>query len=135
MAADVSMGASSPSIMHIWFSFEGRLRRADYWMKYILPILVISVVLSLVDALAGLMIVLDDTTGAGIGILSSIFAIVSIWIALAAGAKRCHDRGRSGWFQLLLLLPVIGWIWLLVELCFLRGTDGENRFGPDPLAA
>ncbi|HAE49771.1 MAG TPA: DUF805 domain-containing protein, partial [Tistrella mobilis] len=52
---------------------------------------------------------------------------------LAIGARRCHDRGRSGWFQLIMLIPLIGWIWLLVEIGFLRGTEGPNRFGPDPL--
>jgi uncharacterized membrane protein YhaH (DUF805 family) len=49
-------------------------------------------------------------------------------------AKRCHDRDRSGWFQLISLIPLIGSIWLLVEVGFLRGTPGPNRFGPDPLA-
>ncbi|MEE9544269.1 MAG: DUF805 domain-containing protein [Rhodospirillales bacterium] len=56
------------------------------------------------------------------------------WTSLAVGAKRCHDRGRSGWFQLISLIPLIGSLWLLVELGFLKGKEGENRFGPDPLA-
>ena len=49
--------------------------------------------------------------------------------------KRCHDRDKSGWFVLISFIPVIGPIWLLVELGFLRGSQGENRFGPDPLTA
>ena len=56
------------------------------------------------------------------------------WTSLAVGAKRCHDRGRSGWFQLISLIPFIGSLWLLVELGILKGKEGENRFGPDPLA-
>lgn len=47
--------------------------------------------------------------------------------------KRCHDRGRSGWFLLINFIPIIGALWLWVELCFLRGTKGPSRFGPDPL--
>ncbi len=55
------------------------------------------------------------------------------WTSLAVGAKRCHDRGRSGWFQLITLIPLIGSLWLFVELGLLKGKEGENRFGPDPL--
>ena len=80
----------------------------------------------------GLMI--DDGMGGGFGILSTIFGLVGIWFSLAVGAKRCHDRNRSGWFQAIVLIPIIGAIWLLIELGFLKGTEGENRFGPDPLA-
>jgi uncharacterized membrane protein YhaH (DUF805 family) len=55
-----------------------------------------------------------------------------LWISIVGGAKRCHDRDRSGWFQLIVLIPILGALWLLVELGFLRGTIGANRFGPDP---
>nr|WP_237183157.1 DUF805 domain-containing protein [Roseomonas gilardii] len=47
--------------------------------------------------------------------------------------KRWHDRGRSGWWNLLLLLPFIGWLWLFISLCCRDGTRGPNRYGPDPL--
>ncbi len=42
-------------------------------------------------------------------------------------------RNRTGWFLLIGLIPLVS-IWLVVELGFLRGTVGPNRFGPDPLA-
>jgi uncharacterized membrane protein YhaH (DUF805 family) len=94
------------------------------------------------------------------GVLSFVVLALLIisWIsALALGIKRLHDRDRSGWWILLLFLgpPVLGAaqastdggfaslvlglgafaisIWMLVELGFLRGTNGPNRFGPDPL--
>jgi uncharacterized membrane protein YhaH (DUF805 family) len=63
-----------------------------------------------------------------------LVGLVGIWVGIAAGAKRCHDRDRTGWFQLIVLIPIIGAIWLLIELGFLKGSEGENRFGPDPLA-
>ena len=50
-------------------------------------------------------------------------------------AKRYHDRDRSGWWLLLILIPLLGPLWLIVVLGFLKGTEGENRFGPDPLQA
>lgn len=129
------MAQENPSIVNIWFSFRGRLKRSAYWLKVALPIFIISIVLSLVDAAAGTVIVLGPWPGGIIGKSSLAFFIFSLWPSFATGAKRCHDRDRSGWFQLLLLLPVIGWIWLLVSIGFLKGTDGPNRFGPDPLAA
>lgn len=119
------------SIVWIWTSFEGRIGRADYWLKYFVPYIAIYIVLMIVDMSVGL--TYDAGTGSESGILSSIFALINIWFGLAVGAKRCHDRNRSGWFQAIMLIPILGWIWLLVELGFLKGTEGENRFGPDPL--
>ena len=123
---------NNQSFVWLWTSFEGRIGRQTYWLKYVLPYVVILIVLSIVDGVSGLMI--DDGMGGGIGILSTIFSLLGIWFGLAAGAKRCHDRGRSGWFQAIMLIPIIGGIWLLVELGFLKGTEGANRFGSDPLA-
>ncbi len=111
-----------------WFllSFDGRITRSAYWLKFVLPYLVIAVVLGILDAILGMQ-------AEGVGLLGGLFGLAAIWPSIAVGAKRCHDRGRSGWFQLILLIPVVGVIWLLVEVGFLRGTMGENRFGPDPL--
>jgi uncharacterized membrane protein YhaH (DUF805 family) len=67
------------------------------------------------------------------GAISGLVSLVLLVPSLAGGVKRAHDRDRSGWFLLLWLLPIIGWIWLFVVLGFLRGTDGPNRFGRDPL--
>ncbi|GHU87403.1 hypothetical protein AGMMS49941_10860 [Deferribacterales bacterium] len=46
--------------------------------------------------------------------------------------KRCHDRNRSGWFILLFLVPIVN-LWAIIELGFLRGTVGDNKYGCDPL--
>ncbi len=116
----------------MWTSFEGRIGRQTYWLKYVVPYVVIIILLSIVETVAG--ITVDDGMGNGIGILSTIFILANIWFGLAVGAKRCHDRNRSGWFQAIMLIPIIGGIWLLVELGFLKGSEGANRFGPDPLA-
>ena len=47
--------------------------------------------------------------------------------------KRWHDRDKSGWWVLIALIPIFGWCWTIVECSFLKGTEGSNRFGPDPL--
>jgi uncharacterized membrane protein YhaH (DUF805 family) len=63
-----------------------------------------------------------------------IVHLLLVWPALAVSVKRWHDRDKSGAWVLLNLLPVIGWIWALIDNGFLRGTSGPNRFGDDPLA-
>ena len=47
--------------------------------------------------------------------------------------KRCHDRDKSGWWCLILVIPLFGFIWAIVDLGLLEGTRGDNRYGPDPL--
>jgi len=123
--------APEMTIGKIWFSFEGRISRSTWWMKYFLPMIGISIALTILDLILGTTFVVDEYSGATQGILSMVFGFANIWFWLAAGAKRLHDRDKSGWWQLLLLIPVIGFIWLFVVQGFLRGTASGNRFGPD----
>ncbi|TJX50878.1 MAG: DUF805 domain-containing protein, partial [Mesorhizobium sp.] len=67
-------------------------------------------------------------------IIGILFALASIYFAIALYAKRWHDRNKSGWWTLIGLIPIIGGIWLLVELGILEGTRGANQYGSDPLA-
>lgn len=112
---------SDPSITSVWFSFEGRTSRSTYWLKYMLPWFGIYIVAGILDAVAGLN-----------GIATLIVGVIGLWPGIANGVKRCHDRDRSGWFLLVSLIPIVG-IWVLIEVWFLRGTMGENRFGSDPV--
>lgn len=73
-----------------------------------------------------------DTTN--FSVLEGLWSLLFLYPALAVTTKRWHDRDKSGWWSLILLVPVIGAIWMTVECGFLHGTDGLNRFGPDPLA-
>jgi uncharacterized membrane protein YhaH (DUF805 family) len=138
-------GKATPmGIVGDWFSFQGRASRKTYWLHYVVVSMALNVGLDLVvwplshfaggrgDAgAAGL-------SSPGLQVLPSVVfcigALVLFIGGFAGGAKRCHDRDRSGWFQLIVLIPFIGPLWLLVELGFLRGTQGMNRFGADPLA-
>jgi len=112
----------------IYISFDGRFNRAKYWLAY-LPLLLISLTATYADFLTGS---LDTQTG--IGPISAVASIILLWPSISLGVKRCHDRDRSGWFLLIAIIPILGAIWLLVEIGFMRGTVGDNRFGPDPLA-
>lgn len=105
-----------------WLSLNGRISRKTYWLQYILPLAIgVSILQAIFEA-------------AGLPLVSLALGLLSMVASLAGGVKRCHDRNRSGWFQLWALLPIIGWIWVFVELYCLRGTLGSNRFGADPLA-
>ncbi|NQU61538.1 MAG: DUF805 domain-containing protein [Rhodospirillales bacterium] len=65
--------------------------------------------------------------------VSFIFILALLWPAFAIGVKRLKDRDMAGWWSLIGIIPLVGQIWALVTLGFFKGTDGENRFGPDPL--
>ena len=58
--------------------------------------------------------------------------LLLFWPAIAVSVKRWHDRDKSGWWVLVAFVPVVGWIWALVQNGMLRGDAGPNRFGPPP---
>ena len=61
-----------------------------------------------------------------------MLALVLFWSLIAIQVKRWHDRDKSGWWIFINIIPFIGF-WALIENGFLRGTEGKNRFGEDPL--
>lgn len=67
------------------------------------------------------------------GLVYLLLALATSIAALLAGAKRAHDRNKTGWFVLLYFVPLLN-IWPFIELFFLPGTAGDNRYGNDPLA-
>ena len=121
--------SSLPSLGKFLFSFQGRISRYQYWVQFILPYVVLAAVVSVIDLITGMY-----NAQTGVGLLSTILSLLVIWPSLAIHVKRCHDRDRSGWFLLIALIPIVGAIWLFVELGCLRGSVGDNRFGADPVA-
>ena len=106
--------------------FSGRSRRKEYWY-FALFCLLIFIALGVVDRPFGFFRI-----EAGIGLLGAIFALLMFIPSLAVGVRRLHDTNRRAWFLLLYFIPFLGVIWLLV-LCALKGTEGDNRYGPDPI--
>ncbi len=130
------------------FSFQGRINRAKYWA---------FVVGSMVAAFVAIGAVFASGFSLPLILLLVVAYLLLFYIGLAVGAKRLHDRGRSAWWLLVFylvpgVLQVIGdlmhvdaaklvlslvtigiAIWAFVELGCLRGTDGPNQYGPDPL--
>jgi len=109
--------------------FNGRARRKEYWMwtLYCTIILLISMVF---DNLFGLTFELlgEDL---GYGWLYLIFGIIQFIPGLAVVVRRLHDVGKSGWYYLIVLIPLIGFIWILVLLCT-DGVEEENKWGTNP---
>jgi len=129
---------------NLLLSFDGRIGRQSWWIGLIVLIVLQWIVMLILGLLFGTSMMggMDPnmppeqaaemaTRGMiPIGIAGLIF----LYPGLALYAKRWHDRGKSGWWSLILLVPIIGGIWALIELGFLRGTDGPNQYGPDPIA-
>ena len=118
-----------------YLNFNGRARRKEYWM-FILFNCIFVIVAMIADNMLGL----DFTIGDGIYSVSLgygwIYIIYNLAVALpswAVSVRRLHDVGKSCWFLLISLLPIIGAIWLLV-LFVTDGNPGENAYGPNPKA-
>lgn len=125
-------GGFAMSYSDIYFSFKGRVPREIYWLHGMIVINLLLIAFLSLDWFlfhgGG-----EAAKSKFYGLLSSGGAFVLLWPALAIRVKRWHDRGKSAAWVLLPLIPVVGEIWEVVELGFLRGTVGTNRYGDDPL--
>jgi uncharacterized membrane protein YhaH (DUF805 family) len=121
-----------PTVAGLYFSAAGRMSRSQFWLKVTLPIIAIAFFLLIA---IGQFAISQSLVLAGIFVISFvIFIFIAIWPLVAGMIKRAHDRDRPWPFILLLLVPLIQ-LWPLVEILFLRGTSGSNRFGADPISA
>ena len=125
-------------------SFEGRISRKPFWLSILALVIVEWIVILVFGLVLGTSMMggLDPNMAPDEAASAAMKAMIPLWIvlllflypSLALYTKRWHDRGKSGWWTLIGLVPIIGGIWLLVELGFLRGIEGPNQFGNDPLA-
>jgi uncharacterized membrane protein YhaH (DUF805 family) len=109
-------------LLQLLFTFRGRISRKPYWLC-LFATFVPAVMVAGIGA---------EYKGTGMLLLESGVVVVLVWTSLALQVKRWHDRGKSGWWVLINLVPVVGAIWSLVEIGFFRGTLGGNAFGGDP---
>ncbi|AOK51470.1 DUF805 domain-containing protein [Burkholderia stagnalis] len=117
------------SVFNQYARFDGRARRAEYWYFALLTFIV-SIACQLVTMVGRS----ENTIALLLAIAALLVSLALIVPSLSVTVRRLHDIGRSGWFLLIALIPVVGGIILLVWMCS-RGNNGPNRFGPDPLAA
>jgi uncharacterized membrane protein YhaH (DUF805 family) len=129
-----------------WFVPTGRLPRGDWWLRYVLPIAVLGLAASVLDAslwptawprfedqpdtvdLADVLFVFPTQGGP----LTSVVALACTVPSIAAMVTRLHDRDHSAWWLLWGLLPGVGWLVLLITLGLLGSRLGPNRYGPPP---
>lgn len=104
-----------------FFAVDGRIGRGRYWTA------------GLIQLVLGLVVTLGVLAGGDLGLgLGAVGGLVVAWIGVSATVRRWHDRDRSAWWTLVAAIPVIGPLWVAIELGFLAGSSGRNRFGPPP---
>lgn len=109
-----------------YVTFVGRAPRSEYWYFYLFYVL----------ALIGSLL-MDSMINPQLGEMSLLYLITALVLflpSLSVAVRRLHDIDRSGWWLLLLLLPLIGAIVMIIWVCK-GGTQGENKYGGNPLAA
>jgi uncharacterized membrane protein YhaH (DUF805 family) len=101
--------------------FDGRASRPAYWWWFLFGVLV-AIGANIIDAAIGTF-----------GVISGIASLALLLPNISVSIRRLHDTDHSGWWLLIIFLPIIGFIVLLVF--YLREGDvSENRFGPPPVA-
>ena len=115
------------------FSFDGRITRKAYWMYFVVA-LILGIVLQVAAIGTGGVSMDPRAPPPSIPRWFWLVQIPLFWIGLAIMAKRWHDQDKSGWFSLLLLIPLLGVLIVIIMLGFIGGTPGPNRFGEAPMA-
>ena len=134
--------------MNLLFSFDGRIGRGQFWLGYLAAILLTVVVMAILSLIVpweqviitgpdGQVTTIDYANEAmlPVWIVYGLLLIVTTWISIAISVKRFHDRGKSGWWYLIIFVPLIGPLWWLIELGFFRGDPGPNAYGPPAVPA
>lgn len=121
--------------LQILFSFHGRIRRLQWWLgSLVAGGIVVAIAVALVFVMGAIYGDVDAVPPEVETILGAVLVVgygVLVWVQMALGVKRLHDRDNSGWWMLLSIVP-LGSLALLVMLGFLDGTQGPNKHGPSP---
>ena len=99
-----------------YVNFEGRASRPEYWW-FVLAYFIVNVILSIIPKVGT--------------VLSGILALALLIPSIGVAVRRLHDINKSGWWYLLILVPIVGYIILI--LWFVKPSDnGENQYGERP---
>ena len=136
--------------MNLLFSFFGRTGRGGFWLGVLMSMIVAGIFVGVAFFVFGSPVSFFNADGTPLApgmqpgpdtkivtnipsiAIAGIGYVLATWIGLATQVKRSHDRGFSGWWILLELIPLAGFIWMLVSLGILEGQEGPNKYGPDP---
>jgi uncharacterized membrane protein YhaH (DUF805 family) len=102
-------------------TFAGRARRTAFWM-FVLFNFIINTILNIIQRATGNTAVL---------VISSLYGLAVLIPSIAVTVRRLHDIGRSGGWWWLVLIPIVGWI-ILIVWCAQDSQPGPNQYGPNP---
>ena len=108
------------AVLRNYANFSGRARRREYWMFFLANILV-GIVLGILTVVLGRL-------GTG---LTYLYQLAIIIPSIAVGVRRLHDTGRPGWWMLVGLVPLIGFL-VLIYFFVQDSQPGTNEYGPNP---
>lgn len=106
-------------VLKRYADFSGRARRKEFWM-----FMLVSFLVSLGISVLAMML-------RPLSVLTWVYSLAVLVPSVAVGTRRLHDTGRSGWMQLLLLIPIVGFIIVLIFWCQ-DSAPGDNAYGPNP---
>lgn len=106
------------SVVKQYANFNGRARRQEFWMYYLFYI-IFYIGVAIIDRVLGL------------GFLGLIYMLALFVPTISVAARRLHDTGRTGWWQLIGIIPLIGVI-VLIIFWVQDSHPGENQYGPNP---
>ncbi len=108
--------------------FDGRAGRPEYWY-FVLFNAIVSIVLEILDRLLGTV-----SSDARVGLFGGIYSLAVLCPSIAVGIRRLHDINRSGWWLLIGLVPLVGWI-ILIVWAATESDAGANQYGSGPSPA
>lgn len=109
-------------VLKKYAEFSGRARRKEYWMFFLFNVL-IAIALAVVEGMVG-----------SPGVVGGLYSLAVLIPGIAVAVRRLHDTGRSGWWLLISLIPLIGTIVLIIFLVQ-EGAAEDNDFGANPKLA
>lgn len=117
----MGFGEAIQSVFSKYATFSGRARRSEYWYFVLLQVIVTAVLNGLYSA----------TESVAFPVILVLFDLALLVPSLAVCWRRLHDIGRSGAYYFFVLIPLVGWILLLVWMCQ-DSQPGANQYGPNP---
>lgn len=110
---------------YLFTSFDGRINREPFWAG-VLVLIGANIVLAIIGGILGAIF-------GPLQYLATIASLVLIYPAVALYAKRWHDQSKSGWWTLVVLIPLLGAIYMIYMLGIKEGEPEANQYGQNPL--
>jgi uncharacterized membrane protein YhaH (DUF805 family) len=109
------------------FGFDGRIGRGPFWAGQMVVVVLAALYARYADELLVLWIPGSIFMGSAFAL---VLALPMLWIQAALTIKRCHDRGKTGFWSMLLLVPVLGLVWLVIDCGLLPGVADVRASAP-----